>query len=720
MINHENHKSECGPHSAASLPNFAGSLLTGSSDPGELVAGEPCEGRIKTVPNSYGGSGTPKSGHPDDCTGAATLVQSNDFSGIRAHGANRTNGKVTEEDARTAAYRRRVIEAFAALRAGGVSITKAARKVGEPYLTIWRWSKAYDAHGFDGLLPKHKNSGRPAKNKFSEAEAAQVKDLVLNTNRTRVSGSTPEALRAGLKRGIFSEETAALLRARFESGVMVLPPVMREQVRVSEATTEAYRAPRNAWLNRIQSPGSLMLTREPLHGGPPTGEEREIEPGEKWTIDDGTINFVCCVPFNLPGNPCADKFGVMVGRFQFIVPADHRSYFIPGFNYTARPRSSYRAEDLTATLHTIFLEHGYPRAMVLEHGVSAANLVSDTLGMLGIKIERASSPHQKIVEFLFNKLWTKLSLMPGQVGRFRGEEEEVTGLINSCRRGATDPRKYFPLLADVLKALHEVIAEHNSQLVQSRQYGKWVPAEFFSRKAPAHLRKLDPESAWIFAPTITDPLLIQGCKVRKSVCLMEGYTEVFDFSAEWMAQLNGVRVKMFFNPFAPDCLATVVLAQTFQGRKAGEVLGVAEQINRMTRFRRRALGYGTDPDIGLDATRRNAQALRRSVVAIRVDGAIGAQSHEARNGLGDASSVTVDGSTSLTTGGLTPLGGGEGGQNMPVPAMPAGSTATPLQRMAQRAIQRAAGVSEEEFDRQAQRLERASGRQTSELTVSDE
>jgi hypothetical protein len=403
----------------------------------------------------------------------------------------------------------------------------------------------------------------------------------------------------------------------------------------------------------------------------------------------------------------------MVGRFQFIVPADHRSYFIPGFNYTARPRSSYRAEDLTATLHTIFLEHGYPRSIVLEHGVSAANLVTDTLGMLGVRIERASSPHQKVIEGIFNKLWTKLSLMPGQVGRFRGEEEVITGLINSCRRGATDPREYFPMLSNVLKALHEAIAEHNSQRVVSRQYGKWVPAEFFARKAPAHLRRLDPESAWIFSPTITEPLLIQGFKVRKSVCLMEGYTEVFDFSAEWMAQYSGVRVKLYFNQFAPDCLATVVLAQTFQGRKAGEVLGVAEQINRMTRFRRRALGYGEDPDIGLEAAKRNAQALRRSVVAIRVDGGYGAQAHEARNGVGDTLRVSKDAEPDNRTDGADRT-------NMPLPAMPAVPMATAVQRMAQRAAQRAAGVSEEEFDRQAQRLERASGRQTSELTVSDE
>jgi len=267
-------------------------------------------------------------------------------------------------------------------------------------------------------------------------------------------------------------------------------------------------------------------------------------------------------------------------------------------------------------------------------------LLTETLTMLGIGIERAKSPHQKVVEFVFNNLWTKLSLMPGQVGRFMGEEEAANAVLTSCRSGAQDPRRHFPMLADVLKALHEAIAEWNGHLVQSKQYGQWVPRDFFEKFKGKNLRRLEPEQAWMFSPCITDALTVRGFKVRKTVCLMDGYSEVFDFSAEWLHEFNGALVKLYFNPFAPDCVATVVLAQNFQGRKEGLVLGQAEQINRMARFRRRALGYGEDTDIGLEATRRNAQTLRRSAVAIRTDGGAGAQVHEARNGVGQGEVVT--------------------------------------------------------------------------------
>jgi len=540
----------------------------------------------------------------------------------------------TMEEIHLATLRQAAVQAYRALVQAGCANRAAARQVGHPFHTLRSWGLAYDRAGFDGLLPKTANSGRKPMAQFSQPEINAVKALVLQTNRNATSGSTPEALRVALKRGLLSPENAALVQARLASGKRALPGHMANQVRVPVIAIQSARAPRNAWLRHVESPGSLYLAKDAQ------GREYEIQPGMRGTIDDGTINFVCCVPMNLPGNPCSEKFGVMVGRFQFLLPVDHRSHFITGFNYTARPRSSYRAEDLTATLHTAFAEHGCWPEMVLENGVSASQLLTDTLRLLRVKIIRASSPHQKVVEGVFNKLWTKLSLLPGQVGRFMGEEEEINALLVSCRRGATDPRKYFPALADVLPALHEAIAEHNSQLVKSRQAGNWVPAEYFARCARAHLRPLRPEQAWMFSPVITGPLTVRGFKVRKTVCLMEGYSEAFDFQAEFLGEFTGALVKLYFNPFAPECVAMVELAEDFGGRKAGTILGHAEQTNRLTRFRRRALGYGADPDIGRDAARRMAQALRRSSVAIRINGTAGAQIHEARTGAGELARVT--------------------------------------------------------------------------------
>jgi len=683
--------------------DFVGGQDAGAAEPGNARADGPCgrpacsQGIDDGRSNSYGVAGHRQSVDPapgvaqdapghfcgQDLTGgfepgAARAVPSIDAQSIPSHGAGlgqssqpaipqkETQGTkvVTADDIITATKRKAALEAFRTLRKASVPNKKAARKVGVPYMTLYWWGKAFDARGFDGLLPG-KSTGRKPKLKLTPQEVSATKAIVLQTNRTFRSGSNPEALRVAIKRGLLHPDTVAMLNERAMIGAPVTD-VIRNQLRISEVVTRASRAPRETWVEEVQSPGSLYLTRDQV-----TGEEREIEPGERGTMDDGTVNFVGCVPFNLPGNKCSEKFGVMVGRFQVILPVDHRSHFIPGYNHTSRPRSSYRAEDLTATLHTIFVEHGYWEEMTLEKGISASKLLTDTLRRLGIRIVRANSPHEKVVEGVFNKLWTKLSLQPGQVGRYQGEEEKINALILSCRAGATDPRKYFPMLADILKALKEAITEHNEQLIISRQYGRWIPREMFERMASKRMRKLEPEQAWLFSPVITDPLTVRGCKVRKSVCLVEGSSEVFDFSAPWMHDYAGALVKLYFNPFAPDCIAMVELAQDFAGQRAGKILGHAEQINWMTRFRRRAMGYGEDPDIGRDATARNAQALRRSVVAIRTDGTVGAQTHEARNGVGDSEMAT----------------------NIQAPAP-----------KIQTQRQRAAGVSQDEFERQAAKL----------------
>lgn len=532
-----------------------------------------------------------------------------------------------------------------ALLAQGLSWRKIADQIAVDWQAARRWCKSVlgvaDADLTAELLAKKTYTlGAKAKLAFTAQEASTVKALLLETNRTALSGSTPEALRRATKLEVLRPEVAEFINNRMAAGKSPLTPSMRDQVRVAASVIEAERAPRNAWLNRVQSPGSLMLTVDDE-----TGEERFIAPGEKFTIDDGTINFACCVPLECPGNKCWEKFGVMVGRFQFLLCVDHRTRFVTGFSYTARPRSSYRAEDLLATMHNTFAQHGVPKAMILEKGISAANSITRTLGLLGVTIERASSPHQKVVEIVFNNLWTRLSGMPGQVGRFRGEEEEMNRVLTSCQNGGTDPRRVFPSLPDVLKSLHEVIAEYNAHTIVSPQYGNWIPSEWFAKEADKKLRKISTTDAWMFSPVATDPLTVRGFLVRKTVNMMPGLSLCFDFSADWLHEYDGALVQLYFNPFAPDCEAVIVLAQDFNGERKGTVLGSAKQINRVTRLSRRVFGYGSDPDIGLDAVKQNAQALRRSQVAIKADGSAGLQTHEARNGLGAAAVLQTGGST---------------------------------------------------------------------------
>lgn len=544
-----------------------------------------------------------------------------------------------ESDLLTGAQRlAQATELLRLVTAEGLSQRAAALRVGITEKTaclLLQTLRANPEATAETFAPRRQNSGRRASVLLDDAEVAAVRAWILATNRTSTSGSTPEALRLAASRGEIRPAVASLIQSRLAAGQPPLPPAAMAQLRLSETVVRAYRSPRDAWLDYVQSPGSLQVTVDPE-----TGEERLVQPGETWTIDDGSINLLCIVPgLERPGDSCWDRWGVAVGRFQLLVIVDHRTRFICGWSYTARPRDSYRAEDIVATFHPAIMEHGAPRRMVLEHGVSAATLVSATLGALGVEIDRASSPHQKVVESVFNGLWTRLSTLPGQVGRFRGEEQECNRLLVSIRRGACDPRGRLMELPALLAALRDAVALHNAATVNSERLGRWVPSELWSARAPAMLRRISPADAWMFSPATSAPIKVRGALVETSWQPMPGWTVKLAFSAEWLLEYHGIRVVLRYNPHAPECEAVAILAEDCGQRRRGELLGRLVQVDRIARMTRRAMGYGLDPDLGLAETRSNAQALRRHVAAVRPDGKPGIQTHEIRTGSGDAQVV---------------------------------------------------------------------------------
>ncbi|HRV31618.1 MAG TPA: hypothetical protein P5169_07885, partial [Kiritimatiellia bacterium] len=519
-----------------------------------------------------------------------------------------------------------------ALRREGRSLRDIGEELGVPFSTLAKWLKRVEHIADDAairaedLADRTWRNGRAAGLQLTEAEVAEVRGVLMETNRDRLHGSLPEALRRAQS---LRPEVREFIESRLEAGRDPLTVSMRRQVRVAEPVIRAGRAPREAWLEYVQSPGSLQMVREE------DGSTRLLRPGEQWTIDDGTLNFVCCVPIERPGDRCWERHGVVVGRWQFLLIADTRTYFVPGFCHTARPRSSYRAEDLLATFQMAFREHGVPPRIVLEKGISKSTLLVGALERLGVRVTHASSPHQKVAETIFNNCWTRLSGMPGQVGRFMGEEEAMNRLVQACRSGAHDPRQHFPMLSDVLRALHEAVRDWNGHLVRSHQYGQWRPAEFWARQAPAVLRPLNPADAWMFAPVVSRPLLVRGQDIRTTFNVMPGFSLQFNFSAPWLHEYYGARVCLHYNPHEPECDAVVTLAEDFNGERAGTVLGDVAQINWHARHNRRLLGIDEMEDRGRVEARKNAQALRRSVVSIRADGRVGAEVHEARNGVGD-------------------------------------------------------------------------------------
>ena len=504
-----------------------------------------------------------------------------------------------------------------------------------------RWNAAFEAKGFPGLVDCKENAGRPRKFDLDDEVKAEVRRILLTqTNRTEKSGSIPEAIRKATARGLIPQDLAEEFEERARAGRRIVPEALHRDLQIPEVLVKMHRSPSEALLEYVHAPGDMMWIDDEH-----PGRRRFIRSGDILEADDATINFPVCVPWEQGGTPCAERYGVMVSRFQWLVAIDRASRFVPGWTFTMRPRSSYRGEDVTSLLYHVFRQHGVWKRAHLEGGVWACDKVCNLLEGLGVARTRRYQPNQKpFIEGLFNLLWTKLSDMPGQVGRFRGEEDATNRVLESCRRGHTDPRQHFPMLGDALAALERVVHERNTQPVRTKQWGTWVPEErWLSQRQSSFdrglLRPLPENTAWMFAPEAR-VWRVKGNLVGGKIQIIEGNSIQFDFSAEWLVKFDGASVRCHFDPLGSSADGVAVLAEPFCGHKAGEVLGPLFQVNRSASQARLALGLGVDKNRGHELRAATAAALRRETRTVVAGGKAGLSVTDVRDGLGNQASIT--------------------------------------------------------------------------------
>ena len=233
--------------------------------------------------------------------------------------------------------------------------------------------------------------------------------------------------------------------------------------------------------------------------------------------------------------------------------------------------------------------------------------------------------------------------MPGQVGRYQGEDAEGNAVLAACQSGAKDPRKYFPMLSEAVAAMVRVLAERNSQRVKSQLYGTWIPEERWAmQRDEGRLPALNESSAWMFSPCVRE-WTVQGGLVGGTVNIAPGWSVVYTFGSYWLPQFAGCKVTCYFDPAAPTdaCEAVIVLAENVRGHKAGEVLGNAAQVNKVAKDARAVLGWGDDCDQGLAVRKAQASFVRREVRILLPGGRQGPALTEARTA--DAAvAITVD------------------------------------------------------------------------------
>jgi hypothetical protein len=593
--------------------------------------------------------------------------------------------RATEDDWRAAQTEAALYHEFQRLQTEGHTLRTAARILGRSPSHFSGDNSRYARFLRDGLaalLPEPREAKAKLGDLSAQIEALQwfipaAKFFNLKCNSAAGRGSVPEAIRRtislpalpygwtkALQTKLLSTinaqlstplraipacppEIRAAILAREAQGMTLVPERVARQIIINPSLILASRNLRDWELHNLSAPASARRFNTPAATDGAT--RQRMQAGDWFGGDDGTPGIAVTVPCADPhGNPevmtpCSAKFGVLLGRFQWLPFVDCAYDLALGFDYVVRPRGSYRAEDILHGMRTVVRTHGVPRqGWQFEGGTFNSKSVQHAIKAMGCQHWRTYSPHQKVVEILFNKAWTRLAVRfpHADMGRRRGENAENCAIYEACKAGHRDPRRYFPNLAEVVRAFEEVLAEHNRTLIHSRNYGTWIPEEVWTQQLAARpLRQIDAGSDWMFAP-FSFERTVKGQLVGGRVPMFEDFSVPFDFTRTDLHLYDGVKVRCHFDPREPNCTATLVLLQNANGRKAGEVIGPARLVNETAGYLRLAMGWAEDDtQAGRRARQQTSAWLRRVSRGIGAGGQVHYSTDEHRDGLGTVTKI---------------------------------------------------------------------------------
>jgi hypothetical protein len=265
-----------------------------------------------------------------------------------------------------------------------------------------------------------------------------------------------------------------------------------------------------------------------------------------------------------------------------LVAHDDASSYIPAVSSVFRYSQSYRASDVAGLLLRTERDICKPDAWVLEGGVWQTERVLAVTG--GRFISAKGRPNQKLVESYFNRLWKRMSLQRGDVGRHRGEMRKVSDLYVACRAGRKDPREFFMSLDEAQAELYSAIEWLNDKLISSDTYGKWVPTIRWNDDMSDHVRTRRSEhDLWLAAPVAAQRMVRrQSVKIHEEGPL--GIPMDWHFAAPWLADYEGRNVVVYFDPM--DSWPVTAHITLPESRK---LLGTAECLNPIGESRDRAV-----------------------------------------------------------------------------------------------------------------------------------
>ena len=455
----------------------------------------------------------------DEASMSNPIAESNDGS----HGVTSptSTDSFESDDFRYKEANRRLdlVTTYKSLLSQGFSKKEASKKTGESITSLWRYLKAFDTKGFDGLLPKTDKCGRKTKAELlglTQEIIDQVSGLNLDTK------STTAAWRLFAQSDQCPEHLAREILNPNKCSKHAIAPSIRDALIKTPGLRLVHEGPRALALKGIYTPRRC-----------------DILPGDIFSSDDTTPIWAWWVPWV----ECEEyPFGVKLLQGQFLPVIDVASQAIVSMALIAREKSSYRAYDIWSLFGHTFDTVGVPRlGWQLERGSWEANLIagqeveylegeitlSRRVGALrqmptnitewhrktmgadadsfpkNLQTWTSFLPKSKSIEGWFNRNQTFEGTLWGSLGRdqMRQPYEKMKKLYEQCSRPRTklDPRLYFLSQTEIMLMIRRIIEYINNEPMEGEVF-HGIPIQKFEQARSEHpLFLLNDDQRYLYA-----------------------------------------------------------------------------------------------------------------------------------------------------------------------------------------------------------------------------
>jgi hypothetical protein len=523
------------------------------------------------------------------------------------------------------AVRSLLVNQVRAVLAAGGSMAEAERKTGVSRGRLERilrkWERMEKTGAMMDAVAGTSTGRKPKAAQIDEEHLEAIRSLYARSNAGSGRGSMIVAALVYSRKPECPSELKAMIEGWARSGH--IPRSIRRAFAVAPQTRRYFRSSRDLRLGTAYAPGSMRMTMDDQ-----TGSMRRLIGGERQNWDDASINFNVCVPWPWGGDPCSDRWGVKVGRFQLLAGLDDASNYCPGFSFIIR-----------GAMLRCWREDVKPDQVIVEGGVWQSARAAEFYRLAGTQfISAKGRPNLKLIEGYWHGLWTVLScLADGQIGRWRGEMERENQVLTRVHAGSEDPRKHFPMVDLALRTIHDALALNNAKPIRSTEYGSWIPTERYASDLAMHPRAaLDPAVSWLLAPVRAERKVARGM-IRASVECPLGGSMPYHFVEPSLYEFEGAPVVIYFDPWAaPITDAVVVLAAPFRGTPAGSIITrTAQCVDDAPLIGRADQGFDVSFDFAgltraIEAKKRYLQAARMEFRALKLDGKLHAWESETR------------------------------------------------------------------------------------------